>query len=177
MNIRWFICGFILLYANIAIASIRYTTLENFESGSIILSSWSDDDVQPDAWTLSTSTPDGSSYCLQLTGNCYKLQQITPYPIDSTNVFQIQVKTTSNPCIQGIGFTDGMHSLFYSFSGTRILDIEVWIPVYQGAFINNVWNTIQLPISNDWQAFWGYHPIINGIIYINDLDGLSSRSV
>lgn len=177
MNIRWFICGFIFLYANIAIASIRYTTLENFESGSIILSSWSDEDVQPDAWTLSTSTPDGSSYCLQLTGNCYKLQQITPYPIDSTNVFQIQVKTTSNPCIQGIGFTDGMHSLFYSFSGTRILDIEVWIPVYQGAFINNVWNTIQLPISNDWQAFWGYHPIINGIIYINDLDGLSSRSV
>ncbi|MEN6446048.1 MAG: CapA family protein [Candidatus Cloacimonas sp.] len=177
MQKKWLFFGFILLFASMALASIRYTALENFESGSIVLSSWGEEDMQPDAWTLDSSTPDGSSYCLKLTGNCYKLQQINPYPIDTTNVLQVQVKTSSNSCVQGIGFTDGVHNIFYSFSGTRILDIEVWIPVYQGAFNNNVWNTIQLPIGSDWQAFWGYLPIINGIIYVNDLDGISSRNV
>ena len=168
----------ILMCVYSSLSALRYTTLEDFESGFVSLSSWSiEEDLQPDTWSLDTSTPDSSSYCLKLTGNSYKLQQITPYAIDSTGVIQVQVKTSSNPRIQGIGFTDGVHNILYSFAGSRILDIEVWIPVYQGAFSNGVWNTFQLPLALDWQAFWGYLPVINGIIYINDLDGISSRSV
>ncbi len=171
----WAIIFFGIRYT---LGAVRYTTLEDFESGVVSLSSWNpEEDVQPDAWILDSSTPDGSSYCLKLTGNCYKLQQITPYAIDSTGIIQVQVKTSSEPRIQGIGFTDGVHNILYSFAGSRVLDIEVWIPVYQGAYSSGVWNTYQLPVASDWEAFWGYFPVLNGIIYINDLDGISSRSV
>ena len=171
-------CAIIFFGLRFTLGAVRYTTLEDFESGFVSLSSWNaEEDVQPDAWTLDSATPDSSLYCLKLTGNCYKLQQITPYAIDSTGIIQVQVKTSSEPRIQGIGFTDGVHNILYSFAGTRILDIEVWIPVYQGAFSSGVWNTYQLPVASDWEAFWGYLPVINGIIYINDLDGISSRSV
>ncbi|HQO18221.1 MAG TPA: hypothetical protein PLJ85_03495, partial [Candidatus Cloacimonas sp.] len=70
----------ILMCVYSSLSALRYTTLEDFESGFVSLSSWSiEEDLQPDAWSLDTSTPDSSSYCLKLTGNCYKLQQITPY--------------------------------------------------------------------------------------------------
>ncbi len=164
-------------------AAVRLTPLENFDSGSVTLVSWATEDIQPDAWNLDADTPDGSSYSLKLSGNTWKLQQIIPYAIDSVGVIQVKVKPTpgssSNVAkVQGIGFTDGVHQLFYSFAGNRILDIESWVPVYQGAFTSGQWNTYQLPVASDWQAFWGYLPVLNGIIYINDLDDIStSRTV
>lgn len=160
-------------------AGIRVTPLENFDSGSVTLQSWAEEDLQPNNWTLDTDTPDGSSYSLKLSGNCWKLQQIVPYAIDSVGVMQVKVKTnpgtsTNVAKVQGIGFTDGVHQIFYSFSGSRVVDIEAWVPVYQGAFSHGQWNTIQLPLASDWQAFWGYLPIISGIIYVNDLDDITT---
>lgn len=160
-------------------AGVRLTPLENFDSGSVTLQSWADEDLQPNNWTLDPDTPDGSPYSLKLSGNCWKLQPITPFAIDSVGVMQVKVKTnpgtTSNVAkVQGIGFTDGVHQIFYSFSGSRVVDIEAWVPVYQGAFSHGQWNTIQLPLASDWQAFWGYLPVLSGIIYINDLDEVST---
>jgi len=40
-----------------------------------------------------------------------------------------------------------------------------------------VWNTYQLPLTSDWQAFYNYLPILTGIIYINDMDGTSNKTV
>lgn len=174
----YLITALCLLLASLS-AAVRLTPLENFDSGSVTLVSWADEDIQPDSWALDTDTPDGSAYSLKLNGNSWKLQQITPYAIDSVGVIQLKVKPTpgssSNVAkVQGIGFTDGVHQLFYSFAGNRVLNIETWVPVYQGAFTSGQWNTYQLPLASDWQAFWGYLPILNGIIYINDLDDIST---
>jgi len=158
-------------------AAVKLTPLENFDSGSVALTSWQNEDISPSSWSLDTATPDGSAYCLKLFGNTWKLQQITPYAIDSTGVIQVKVKTATGGQVQGIGFTDGVHDLFYSFSGTRIANIETWVPVYQGAFSSGVWQLYQLPLASDWQAFFGYLPMLSGIIYINDMDGVSNRSV
>ena len=77
----------------------------------------------------------------------------------------------------GIGFSDGTNRIFYSFSGSLTLNIEIWVPVYQGAFDNSQWNLYNLPIGLVWYSFFGYSPIINSVIYVNDLDGVTSRSI
>lgn len=160
-----------------AVAAVRLTPLENFDSGDVILSSWADEDLNPDSWSMDTNTPDGSAFCLKLFGNMWKHQEITPHPVDSVGVIRVKVKTTSVGRIQGIGFTDGVNHLFYSFAGTAILNIETWIPVYQGAMSSGVWNTYLLPVAADWQAFYEYIPTITGLIYVNDSDGISNKTM
>lgn len=162
-------------------AAVRLTPLENFESGSLTLLSWADEDLSPDSWSLDTDTPDASTYSLKLFGNTWKHQPITPYAIDSIGVIQVKVKpataSSTGAKVQGIGFKDGINEIFYSFAGNRVVDIESWVPVNQGALTGGVWNTYRLPLAADWQAFYGYLPVINGIIYVNDLDGVGNRSV
>ncbi len=156
----------------------RFVTIEDFESGSVNLLSWQDQDLDPSGWQLTNSgTHQGSAWSLQLTGNTWKQQIITPVAVDSGAVFQVAAKTSSGAKAQGIAFSDGTNTLFYSFSGTLTLDIEVWVPAYQGAFPNNVWNTYQIPIADDWYAFFDYLPVITSLVYINDLDGVSNRSL
>lgn len=158
--------------------SARFSVIEDFDSGSVSLLSWLDEDVNPSAWQLTNSdTHQGSAWALQLTGNTWKQQLITPVAVDSGAVWQVAAKTSSGAKVQGIGFSDGSHTLFYSFSGTLTLDIETWVPVYQGAFPNGVWNTFRLPIADDWYAFFDYLPVITSLVYINDLDGVANRSL
>ena len=158
--------------------SARFSVIEDFDSGSVSLLSWLDEDVNPSAWQLTNSdTHQGSAWALQLTGNTWKQQLITPVAVDSGAVWQVAAKTSSGAKVQGIGFSDGTHTLFYSFSGTLTLDIETWVPVYQGAFPNGVWNTFRLPIADDWYAFFDYLPVITSLVYINDLDGVANRSL
>jgi poly-gamma-glutamate capsule biosynthesis protein CapA/YwtB (metallophosphatase superfamily) len=177
MHVKFIAIGIVLFLICSLSAVVRLTPLENFDSGVVTLTSWANEDISPDSWSLDSGTPDGSAYCLKLSGNTWKLQQIFPYAIDSVGVIQVKAKTSTGGKVQGIGFTDGVHDLFYSFAGNRIVDIEAWVPVYQGAFSSGVWNTYRLPLAADWQAFFGYIPVINGIVYINDLDGVSNRSV
>ncbi|MDD4309927.1 MAG: CapA family protein, partial [Candidatus Cloacimonetes bacterium] len=168
----------LVLLFSVLYSAVRETPIETFDSGVLTLTSWADEDINPESWSLDTATGDGSAYCLKLTGNTWKLQQIVPYAIDSIGVVQVKAKTSTNLAnVQGIGFTDGQHQLFYSFAGTRVMDIEAWVPVYQGAFEGGVWNTYKLPLASDWQAFFGYLPVLQGIIYVNDLDGLGNRTV
>jgi len=154
----------------------RFTTLEDFESGSVELSSWLDQDIQPTYWNLdNTTTYNGSQYSLKLYGNTWKRQIISPVVVDSGAVFQVAAMTSSGASIQGIGFSDGFHQIFYSFSGGATLDIEAWVPVYQGANSTGSWNLYQMPIADDWYAFFDYLPQINSIIYVNDLDGVTGN--
>ncbi len=159
-------------------AQNRYDVLEDFDSGEISLLSWMDEDVQPNSWELdSLITYDNSAYSLKLFGNTWKQQIINPVSVDSGAVFQVAARTQSGARYQGIGFNDGTNTLFYSFSGTAILDLEVWVPVYEGQYSANTWGIYQLPIADDWWSFFEYLPIITSIIYVNDLDGVGSRSV
>lgn len=156
----------------------RFVVIEDFESGQVNLTSWADEDINPTAWQLTnTVTYQGSAWALQLSGNTWKQQMITPVVVDSGAVFEMAARTTSGAQVQGIGFSDGTNTLFYSFSGNRTLNIEQWVPVYQGAFSHGVWNTFRLPIADDWWSFFDYLPVISSLVYVNDLDGVSNRSV
>ena len=157
-------------------AEIRFQTIEDFESGYVNLLSYSNEDQNPTAWELTSSdTYNNSAWALRLYGNTWKLQMINPVVVDSGAVFQVAAKTTTGAKIQGVGFSDGNNVLFYSFAGTQTLNIEEWVTVYQGAFNSGVWNIYQLPIADDWYAYFDYLPVINALIYINDLDGVSNR--
>ncbi|MFA7543558.1 MAG: CapA family protein [Candidatus Cloacimonadaceae bacterium] len=163
---------FLFSYAFLCAAGQRYSSIEDFESGQVNLISYSDQDLQPNAWELiSTGTYQNSAWSLRLYGNVRKQQMISPVVVDSHAVFQVAAKCSYGAQVQGIGFSDGQNALFYSFSGTQIMDLETWIPVYQGAFTAGVWNEYKLPIADDWYAFFDYLPLINSLLYINDTGG------
>ncbi|MGC9361373.1 MAG: CapA family protein [Candidatus Syntrophosphaera sp.] len=177
--------GFVCLAAFLSLACAcfaqgvghRFTTIEDFESGNVNLLSWQDEDIDPNAWQLTTTdTHEDSAYSLLLYGNTWKQQMISPVAVDSGAVFQAAAKTTDGAKVQGIGFSDGTNVLFYSLSGTLILDLEEWVPVYQGANPDGSWHTYCLPIADDWYSFFDYLPVITSIVYVNDLDGVSNRN-
>ncbi|HPN40036.1 MAG TPA: CapA family protein [Candidatus Cloacimonadota bacterium] len=176
------VCLILIIFFGTGLAAqsgdYRYTVIQDFESGQIELTSWADEDVSPNSWQLTSSvTHQGSAWALQLSGNTWKQQTISPVVVDSGAVFEMAARTSSGANVQGIGFCDGTHALFYSISGNRVLDLEEWIPVYQGAFSNGVWNSYQFPIADDWWSFFDYLPTITSLIYVNDLDGVNNRSV
>jgi len=178
LYVKALLLGGMLLICSIALAQQRFTVIEDFESGSVSLFSWLDEDIQPSAFSFDTQIVyPGSSYSLKLSGNTWKEQFITPVAVDTNAVWQVAGRTQSGARIQGIGFRDGTNTLFYSFSGSATLNIEQWVPVYQGAYAHNNWNLYKLPIADDWWSFFEYLPIITSIIYVNDLDGTSNRSV
>lgn len=173
----WFFFLFFSLNISSLPAEIRFQTIEDFESGYVNLLSYSNEDQNPTAWELTSSdTYNNSAWALRLYGNTWKLQMINPVVVDSGAVFQVAAKTSTGAKIQGVGFSDGNNVLFYSFAGTQTLNIEEWVTVYQGAFNSSVWNIYQLPIADDWYAYFDYLPVINALIYINDLDGVSNRN-
>lgn len=161
-----------LCLASLHAQSLRSLMLEDFESGSVSLTSYSNEDNAPTAWTLDQAyTYNSSQYALKLSGNTWKQQAINPLAIQPEAVIQAAIRNTgSNARIQGIGFSNGTHTLFYSIDGTSTLNIEQWVTVYQGAFSLNAWNLFQLPVADDWWAYFDELPVLNSIIYVNDLD-------
>ena len=146
-------------------------TLENFDDGEVQLQSYSDEDINPNMWSLDNNiTYNNSPYSLKLFGNTWKLEVIDPTSIDSGDVWQVSAYIEEVAEIQGFGITDSINTLLYSFAGTEEANTEEWITVYQGAFPNNSWNDYQLPVADDWLARFGYLPIVKGIIFINDKD-------
>ena len=110
-------------------------TIENFDDGSVQLTSYADQDIQPSQWSLSTSnTYNNSPYSLRLYGNTWKFESIEPKQIDSGDVWKVHAYIESTAEIQGFGITDSINTLFYSFAGTEEVDTDNWITVYQGAF-------------------------------------------
>lgn len=178
---RWLRFEFILMIL-ICVSGLtangRFTVIEDFESGIVQLDSWVPEDIQPTAWALDSSqTYIASAYSLRLDGNTWKQQQISALGLSAGSVIRMAARYSYGATLQGIGFSDGSNQIFYSIAGSRTADIEVWIPVYQGAFPSNTWNEYNLPVGADWQAFFGYLPTLTSIIYVNDLDTASNRSV
>jgi len=161
-----------LFIFSIQAESTRLVMIEDFESGTVNLTSYANEDIAPTAWTLDTVyTNNSSQYSLKLSGNTWKQQAISPLPIVANDVLQVAIRHSgTNARIQGIGFSNGTNTLFYSIEGTATLNIEQWVTVYQGAFSINTWNQYQLPIADDWWAYFDEVPTLTSIIYINDLD-------
>ena len=160
--------SFSFVYAN----APKLTMLQDFETGSVALTSYQTEDIAPNAWSLDqVTTYNTSLYALKLSGNTWKQQAITPLAVNDDMVLQAAIRNTgSTPRIQGIGFSNGIHTLFYSIDGTAVLNIDQWVTVYQGAFNTSTWNLFQFPIAEDWYAYFDEVPTINSIVYINDLD-------
>ena len=169
--------SFILLFLSFSIIifsqslNSRYEIIENFDDGEIELYSFPGEDNDPDDWILDQiNTYNNSPYSLRLFGNTWKVEDIEPTVIDSGNVWEIAIYVEDVSEIQAFGIMDSANVLFYSLFGTQVLDIEEWIPVYQGAFEEETWNLIQLPIADDWFAWYDYYPTVTSLVFINDQD-------
>ncbi len=149
--------------------------IENFDDGQIELLSYPGEDIQPDAWILdSTNTYNNSLYSLKLYGNTWKIEMIDSIELDTNDVWQVAGFIEQLGEIQGFGLMDSVNTLFYSFAGTEQLNVQNWVTVYQGAFPLNTWNIYQLPVGEDWLNWFGYLPIITGLVFINDRDSDTS---
>lgn len=154
-------------------------TIESFESGVVQLLSYPGQDQHPNAWRVDSLLPHpGSRYSLKLHGNTWKMEQIEPISIDSTDVWQVSAYIDSVGEIQGFGvMDDSARTLMYCFAGTELLSTQDWMTVYQGAFPTRSWNLYQLPIADDWLARYGYLPTVTKLIFINDRDQASHAVV
>jgi len=142
----------------------------NISIESIILEDFDDQSFLIDT----TNTIPGDSPTLSLFGNTWKSIQIDPFLLDTTTVLQVFIKIDSTSEIQALGFANSEKYIRYSFSGFETLNIEEWIPVYQGANPNGLWHSYRLPIGNDWLAWYDTLSYINEIHFINDHDDTSS---
>ena len=139
---------------------------ENTIFGSVL-----DEDSDIGAYTVDTAiTMHGANASLALYGNTWKSVQINPFLPDTSSILQIFARVDSVSEIQGIGFSNGMQTVRYSISGTQMLDIENWIPVYQGTGEAGVWKSYEIPIGNDWVAWFDSLSAITEIQFINDND-------
>lgn len=146
-------------------------TIENFDDGVIQLFSYPGEDVDSTAWALDTIiTYNNSAYSLKLWGNTWKVESIPAMTLDSHDVWQVAAYIDTLAEIQGFGLMDSANFLRYSFAGTQLLNVNTWVPVYQGAFPMRTWNQYQLPVAQDWLAYHGYLPTITAILFINDRD-------
>ena len=151
-------------------------TLFTFDE-NIYIESVIDEDQDTSSYNVDTTVlmPENNS-TLALFGNTWKSVQINPTQIDSSTVLQIFVKIDSISEIQGVLFENSENKILrYAFSGTELLNIEDWIPVYQGAFQNSNWNSYRLPLGDDWLSIYDSVDIISKITFVNDHDDLSSN--
>ncbi|MCK4256102.1 CapA family protein, partial [candidate division WOR-3 bacterium] len=145
--------------------------IEDFEDGVVILTSYSDEDIEPSAWELeSSNTYDSSNYALRLYGNTWKLEEIEPCSLKAEDVWRVAAYIEEQAEIQGFGLVDSSNVLLYAFGGTHLLNPDYWITVYQGAFSQAEWHTYLLPVAQDWEDWYGYIPVITGLVYLNDRD-------
>jgi len=129
------------------------------------------EDVHPDSWDLdSACTHQGSRYSLRLFGNTWKLESVGPMQLDTGDVWEVAARVGELGEIQGFGLVDSACSLLYAFAGTQLLDPDIWVTVYQGAFPRDTWNVYRLPVGEDWLGRFGYLPEVTHIAFINDRD-------
>ncbi len=150
----------------------RSIIIESFESGNVPFTSWQDEDLEPESYYFSTDNTANpySVYSLAVYGNTWKVATIEPITLQENSVWQIDVFCENVADIQGFGLFDGENTLFYSFFGTEMLNIEEWVPVYQGVHNTGEWITFLLPVADDWFAWYEEYPIIQQIIFLNDAD-------
>jgi poly-gamma-glutamate capsule biosynthesis protein CapA/YwtB (metallophosphatase superfamily) len=180
--ISWWLMSCTVLVVNaqnqLKPGSPKQTIIENFDDGAVDLTSYPVEDVNPLGWELnSTITYENSPWSLKISGNTWKVQSISPIVLKAGNVWQVSAYIASKAEIQGFAVMDSAHVLFYSIAGSEQVNIEEWVPVYQGSFPEDQWNDYQLPVADDWLAYFDYLPKITEIVYINDRDGTSQGVV
>ena len=144
-----------------------------FYNDSIILLSYSEEDFDSNSYYIdSLNTWPGNTPTLNLFGNTWKKVAISPFLPDTQTVFHLNAKIDSLSEIQAIGFSDGIRTIRYSLGGTETLNIENWIPVYQGTVAIGEWGSFELPIGDDWVAWYDTLSYINEIQFINDHDDI-----
>ncbi len=150
----------------------RGVALVDFESGTAPLTSYPDEDFDPDAWEIQSSdTYGGTAYALRLWGNTWKQLGIDPYPLTRASVLHAALESEERGEIQSIGFGDGSGTeLFYVVSGSQVVLSDRWNVVYQGAYPQEEWHGYLLPVGRDWFDTYGYEPVIAYIVFVNDRD-------
>ena len=152
--------------------------LQDFESDTLNLLSFPNHDQDPSDWQIdSLNTFYNSKGSLKLYGNTWKVEDIIDQQIENNDIWQISSFSEQTGEIIGLALQDSVNTLYYSFYGTQDLDIEEWVTVYQGAFPENQWNVFQLPIADDWFAYFDYYPLIDKVVYINDKDNSNISSI
>tara|TARA_B100000315_G_scaffold223352_1_gene228075 strand:+ start:12599 stop:17371 length:4773 start_codon:yes stop_codon:yes gene_type:complete len=149
------------------------TFIEDFDDGEVELSSYADEDVDSDGWAITAeNTFENSSFSLKLYGNTWKQEMIQPLILQDGDIWQVAVYSEGGSEFQSFGIMDDTgRALRYSLFGTQELNIEEWVPVYQGSFPEGQWNVFHLPVSDDWFAWYEDYPTITNLIFINDDDG------
>ena len=148
----------------------RAVIIEDFET-SVDLSSYSDQDLQPDAWSLTGDAYHGQQ-ALRLDGNTWKQQILdAPVAVTDTTLWRIAVRADRLGEIQAFGVGDGDQSLFYTFWGEQLQPQTNWWTVYQGAYPPAEWRTFLLPIGEDWRTTFGASlDAVTRLVYVNDAD-------
>lgn len=161
----------LLLLASASGALDRAILVEDFESGSVILESYPGQDQDPGDWGLTASnTYEGSDWALRIYGNTWKTQAITPRTVDAGTVWEAALYVDNLGEMQAFGVGDGVNELIYTVAGEDLPEDTAWWTVYQGAFPHDEWVAYLLPIGRDWYATYGYYPVIDKLIYVNDDD-------
>jgi poly-gamma-glutamate capsule biosynthesis protein CapA/YwtB (metallophosphatase superfamily) len=152
--------------------SARGTVIEDFETGTVDLVGYPNQDHDPTAWEVtSANTYGGTSYALRIHGNSWKLQSVAPVTLDHGTVWQVAAYIEDLGEMQAFGVSDGVNELLYTFAGSQLPQTEKWWTVYQGAFPREVWFAYLLPLGRDWHTTYGYLPTVTHLIYVNDDDG------
>jgi poly-gamma-glutamate capsule biosynthesis protein CapA/YwtB (metallophosphatase superfamily) len=181
-SITWLLMSFTVHVVNGQYSSKpgspKQIIIENFDLGTVDFTSYPGEDEDPLDWEINSAiTYENSPWSLKLSGNTWKVQGISPVVVNAGDVWQVSAYIASKAEIQGFAIMDSANVLFYSFAGSEMVNIEEWVPVYQGCFPEDQWNDYQLPVADDWLAFFDYLPEITALVYINDKDGTSQGEV
>jgi len=157
--------------------------LEDFESGTVILYSYPEEDREPNSWSVqSDSTYLGSQYALTVYGNTWKVQDVTPQSVQYNTYWGIAVNTYNSTVgwatpgeIMAFGVGDEENELFYTFRGSEMADSTNWRNTFFCWGDQRMWLFFQLPIGRDWSNAFAYEPTITRFIYVNDEDAASSN--
>jgi len=150
--------------------------IEDFET-SPELTSWSDQDHDPDAWSWDDGNPYEGERCLQLWGNTYKAAELDQRQIFFQTVLSIQARSDQVSNRQMLGLADSANVIWYVLWGTRGgyddtpgQSGQAEVCAYQGWFPTDAWHRFSLPVGQDWQGKFGYLPRLTQVIYANDCD-------
>jgi len=145
--------------------------IEDFEDGSVTLTSYPNQDRDPDAWEVtSIFTADSTLFSLTIYGNSWKIEQIPDVIMSPGTVWRASVMSYDEGEIQAIGFGDGNNELFYVFDGNYLPVGDEWNTVFFGIVPEGEWGLLNMPIANDWYIRYGEYPVIDRIFYVNDID-------
>lgn len=155
-----------------SLPALAAVIIEDFEGPAPDLTSYADQDAQPNSWQITSDAFAGNG-ALRLDGNTWKLQTLdAPVAVTDTTLWSVAVRADRIGEMQAIGIGDGDNVLFYTFWGRDLPEDTNWWTVYQGAYDRNEWRVFLLPIAEDWQTTFGA-PLTAAteLVYVNDADG------